>query len=99
MSNSTNSCTKRNYDYYRRFFQLKSKYYHNLSYYSNVNALENYYDISDSKVPIDITKRNNSSLCFPSKLKMKSDAIIGPSGAKLTKQQQWAVVAKGRKLC
>ena len=84
------SCSIRNYDYYRRFFQLTSKtYYHNTNYFSNanVNANEKYYDKTILQAPVNITSRNNSTLCFPSPLQMKTNAIIGSSGDKLTKQQ------------
>ena len=92
-------CKNRNYDYFRRFFQLKPNYYYKPNYFANANNNQNYYDKLDSEVPIDIKSRNNSTLCFPSKLQMKLDATIGPSGAKLTKQQEWAILAKGGKLC
>jgi hypothetical protein len=93
------SCKNRNYDYYRRFFQLKPNYYYKPNYFANANENENYYDKTDAQAPIDIKSRNNSTLCFPPPLQMKTNAIIGPSGAKLTKQQKWAIVAKGGKLC
>ena len=98
-SNTRTSCSSRNYDYYRRFFQLKSNYYHKSNYYSNINASENYYDLTDSEAPIDIRSRNNSTLCFQTPLQMKTNAIIGPSGVTLSKQQKWNILAKGGKLC
>ena len=98
-TNTRTSCTKRNYDYYRRFFQLKSNYYHNYNYYSNINASENYYDLTDSQAPVDIIGRNNSTLCFPSAIQMKTKSIMGSSGTNFTKQQKWNIIAKGGKLC
>lgn len=95
--NNINSCYKRNYAYYRRFFQLPTNYYHNLPYYNNVGK-ENYYSKPDSEAQLDIKGRANT-MCFLAPTQMKSNALVGPSGSKFTKQQKWALIAKGGSLC
>jgi hypothetical protein len=91
-------CYKRNYDYYRRFFQLPTNYYHNTSYYSTIDK-DNYYGKPDNQAQLDIKSRKTTALCFLSPTQMKTNALIGPSGAKLTNQQKWALIAKGGTLC
>ena len=94
---SSDTCYNRNYAYFRRFFQLPTNYYHNLAYYSTVNK-DNYYGKPNNQAQLDV-KGRRSTLCFLSPTQMKTNALIGPSGAKLTKQQKWALIAKGGTLC
>lgn len=88
---------RRNYAYYRRFFKLPINYYHNLSYYKNIDN-DHYYPKTDKEVQLDI-KGRETTLCFLSPSQMKANALMGPSGTKLTKKQKWVLISKGGKLC